>query len=703
MPRRRTSRPKSAASNSRRKSSIRRWENREDIPLDEIDEFHEQRDKILLEGEEAAPDSDYDDDEVFALKGLAESSDEEMDEEDEEDEEDEAEEVSKPQKKAKAKQTKKSEKKSGKKVTSSDEDKSEDEEEEEESWGTKKSAYYSSNAAQIESDDEEAHEMEEQEARRIQAKLRASMREEDFGYSEALQSAVDLQPIDDLWKQDEKPLPTPAGTDRASILRHLQKTDPVSLALAFEWEDIACSVMKIEQQIAEIPDSTENKALGLIHVHHQTLLTYAALLAFYVHLRSSEKYAARPDLLRQHPILKRLLTLKQSLITFEELGFIASDSEDDLDSEEIDELDLDLDDDEDHDDGMGMDLDGRAMLDTWVTTRKRGLDVGELEQLLSEANASAKTKKPLNPDNETKVTESLPPKKKQKRSDGKAVPTKVTFDVEEPTLPSKSKAKKTSTSLSSLGLDDHASSSSAKSSGFDFGFGEATSLDEADKQDKSTRRKALRFHTSKIEASSLRRQNARTALGGDDDVPYRERKKAREEKEKEAARKRRASLGTGGDDLDLNDGDPPPEEYGRKGEEEKSGSGDDAEEDEEDGYYSLVKRQKSAKKAEKKAQYEAAKETTRINFSDENTSTNQQRAITRAILTNKGLTPHRLNKNKAARNPRVKKRQKFEKAKKKLASQKAIYKGGVEGGGGRGGRYDGETSGISKVVKSVKL
>lgn len=73
------------------------------------------------------------------------------------------------------------------------------------------------------------------------------------------------------------------------------------------------------------------------------------------------------------------------------------------------------------------------------------------------------------------------------------------------------------------------------------------------------------------------------------------------------------------------------------------------------------------------------------------------RSLTRAILTNKGLTPHRP---KAVRNPRVKKRQKYDKAKKKLASQKAVYKGGLAH---TGGRYDGEKSGISKVVKSVKL
>ena len=66
-------------------------------------------------------------------------------------------------------------------------------------------------------------------------------------------------------------------------------------------------------------------------------------------------------------------------------------------------------------------------------------------------------------------------------------------------------------------------------------------------------------------------------------------------------------------------------------------------------------------------------------------------------MKNRGLTPHR---SKSVRNPRVKKRQKFEKAKKKVSSQKAIFKGGLAS---TGGRYDGEASGISKVVKGVRL
>ena len=73
-----------------------------------------------------------------------------------------------------------------------------------------------------------------------------------------------------------------------------------------------------------------------------------------------------------------------------------------------------------------------------------------------------------------------------------------------------------------------------------------------------------------------------------------------------------------------------------------------------------------------------------------------KRAISYLIEKNKGLTPFR---KKDVRNPRVKKRKKYDEKKKKLASMKAVYKGGE----GRGG-YGGELTGIKKgLVKSVKL
>lgn len=73
------------------------------------------------------------------------------------------------------------------------------------------------------------------------------------------------------------------------------------------------------------------------------------------------------------------------------------------------------------------------------------------------------------------------------------------------------------------------------------------------------------------------------------------------------------------------------------------------------------------------------------------------RSLTRAIEKNRGLTPHRA---KSVRNPRVKKREKFEKAKQKVGSMRAVYKGGQ---GSLGGAYQGEKSGISMATKSRKF
>ena len=301
-------------------------------------------------------------------------------------------------------------------------------------------------------------------------------------------------------------------------------------------------------------------------------MTYASLLAFYLYLRASTKYSARPELLREHPILKRLLTLKQSLTTLEDLGFNASDSDDDSGSG-------DLEDDESDE------------LDSWLSTGK--LELNELEELLAEEAAAEATK--VRKETKFRSGKKLeqPLKKKKKIAKEQTVPS-VVFDVEEPSLSTPGPSSSSSTSgkkVSSSSLTDVS------------GFGEATSLDDADAADKGGRRKALRFHTAKIESASNRRKAARLAVGGDDDLPYRDRKK-------DSEKQKRKNLGAGGDDLD--DSEPPSESLRKRLRiEESDGSGS---EDEEDGYYSLVKKQKSAKKADKKAAYDAMKEANRYVF-----------------------------------------------------------------------------------------
>jgi len=144
----------------------------------EIVLVHTSRDKILLEGEESGDEGDGDEDEVFGLKGLSdEDSDDQVEDQGDSDMEEEP-------PKIKSKISK------GKKLTLKDSSESSDSESEEETWGRNKSAYYSSNAAQLESDDEEANELEEQEAKRLQAKARDIMDEDDFGLDDTLEDMV---------------------------------------------------------------------------------------------------------------------------------------------------------------------------------------------------------------------------------------------------------------------------------------------------------------------------------------------------------------------------------------------------------------------------------------------------------------------------------------------------------------------------------
>lgn len=120
----------------------------------------------------------------------SEGSDDEEEEDGENGDEEEDDMASVPEpstKKRKDAKTKDSKRKLGKLSASS----ASESESEEEAWGKKRSAYYSSNAAQLESDDEEANELEEQEAKRLQAKARDPMQDDDFGLADPVEVSVD--------------------------------------------------------------------------------------------------------------------------------------------------------------------------------------------------------------------------------------------------------------------------------------------------------------------------------------------------------------------------------------------------------------------------------------------------------------------------------------------------------------------------------
>lgn len=216
-------------------------------------------------------------------------------------------------------------------------------------------------------------------------------------------------------------------------------------------------------------------------------------------------------------------------------------------------------------------------------------------------------------------------------------------------------------------------------------FGEEDTLDARTAAEKAAKKKSLRFYTSQIVQKASRRADAGRDAGGDADIPYRERlrdRQARLNAEAERRGQKDSKHGTAlGDD---------------------DSSGDEAVarqvRGEEDDYYDMIAHKTKAKKDDKTARKEALAAASKVDrvVEVETVGEDGKRKINYQIEKNKGLTPRR---KKDVRNPRVKKRKKFEEKQKKLKSMKAVYKGG-EGPGG----YQGETTGIKTgLIKSVKL
>lgn len=147
-------------------------------------------------------ESEYPDEEVFPLQGISSDSDDDGYEDeypyDEQgssdgmqvDSDDDVEPSTSKSKQKPSKATRDIKKSSSKKNAS-------DSEEEGETWGHSKGAYYSSNAAQIDSEDEEANELEEEEALRLQTNAREGMCDEDFGLGDVVEG--EIEPLEAMY------------------------------------------------------------------------------------------------------------------------------------------------------------------------------------------------------------------------------------------------------------------------------------------------------------------------------------------------------------------------------------------------------------------------------------------------------------------------------------------------------------------------
>lgn len=215
-------------------------------------------------------------------------------------------------------------------------------------------------------------------------------------------------------------------------------------------------------------------------------------------------------------------------------------------------------------------------------------------------------------------------------------------------------------------------------------LGDPATLPAHEAAHKASVKKSLKFYTSQIASKALRREHATRDAGGDADLPYKERLRERQERLNAAAEKR----GRKNPEAEELGGEEEMDEGEAAAAREVRGGGD--------AYYDLIASRSAHKKAGK-AEAAAALSTVKVSRSGGGGEGEAEgkRAVSYAIEKNKGLAPKR---KKEVRNPRVKKRRKYEEKMKKLGSVGQVWRGGE----GRG--YEGEKTGIKGgLVRSVKL
>ncbi|KAL4985812.1 Sas10 C-terminal domain-containing protein [Aspergillus falconensis] len=620
---------------------------------DSEDEFQAGRDQILLdeapeakrrrkvaEDEEALQLSD---EEVLGYESV--DDDEDLEDEDEGDEaeyddDDDIEQF-----------TSKSKKKRGGSLGS------EDEEEGLAAWGSSKKDFY--NADQIETEADALE--EEEEAKRLQQKHLQEINEEDFGFDETEWVESGKDDAKDDTEAVTEVLPQLEITDDMSAeekLKILKSRYPEFEPLSKDFIDLQPTYHALANAAkTATPTVTEDADHAPVAViKHRALSAYLGAISMYFMLLTSANETSdnlstlSPAQLRSHPVMNSLVKFRKLWETVKDLTEVERKSWEKVEEDIGSEMDVDVPEVDDDDDTT---MDEEVKLPE--EKKKKKLSKAQRAAEAARAEAEARRAKKL--------------------AETEANLAGLSKLITEPILKRASQKTKAPTK----DADDS-----------DFGDEDALTTKEA--EEKAKQKRSLRFYTSQIAQKSNKRTAAGRDAGGDADIPYRERLRDRQARLNAEAEKRGRSKAQGAEELG---GDSDDED--RRVAQELRKVGDDKSDD--DDYYDMVAARVNKRKADKKAfaeaQAQAAREGGHVEIQEE-IGPDGKRAITYQIEKNKGLAPKR---NKLNRNPRVKKRMRFEDKKKKLRSVRQVYKGGE----GRGG-YSGELTGIKKnLVKSVKL
>ncbi|KAJ5620021.1 hypothetical protein N7510_004005 [Penicillium lagena] len=523
-------------------------------------------------------------------------------------------------------------------------------------WGSSKKDLY--NADQIETEIDALE--EEQEAKRLQQKHLEAMTEADFGFDESEWMDTGKGPDEEAEEAEAvtEVLPQLQITDdmgKKEKLKILNSRYPELEPLAKDFtqlQSVYRSLQKAASKAAAAePESTEEPQpapvavvkLRALSAYLGTISMYFMLLASPVPDTTSEHVPMSPAELREHPVMR-------SLVQFRKLW----ESVKDFEIPEVSKTQI---------------------------TKKLSKEVQpavKLEQKKTKETKESKQQKKLS--KAQRAAEAAQVEAEARRAERlretEAGLADLSNLVTEPTR--KRKTQKTKTTAK--GEDDS-----------DFGDEDALTTREA--EEKAKQKRSLRFYTSQLAQKANKRHAAGLDAGGDADIPHRERLKDRQARLIADAVKRGRQRPDVGEEL----GGDSDEEDHRMAKELRHGDNQSGAHDDE--YYDMVSARTNQRKDDKKARADAyaaaAREGGHVEV-QESVGPDGKRAITYQIEKNKGLAPRR---KKDVRNPRVKKRKKYDEKKKKLGSIRQIYKGGE----GRGG-YGGELTGIKKnLVKSVKL
>lgn len=535
-------------------------------------------------------------------------------------------------------------------------------------WGPSKKDYYNADAIETEQDalDEEA------EARRIQKKQLQSMTEADFGFDE------------DEWLGQDDEKDAASGRVVTEVLPQLQITSDMSEEEKFkilrtrypEFEPISREFLRLQplhdelaaaanaaerliksratksgkQNGTRVPTSMATTKYRACAAYLAAMSMYFAILGSTAREDGSPVIALDPAELHEHPVMESLLKCQKLWARVESLP-VADPMVEASNGDELSVIEE-------------ASPDSEAVKDlAHVKNREKKAKKSKSQRAAEAAQAKS----------EARRAEKL-------RQTEQELASLASLTDKKALKPSKKKAKE-QPKINLLNAEDS-------------DFGEETELTAHELAEKARKKKSLRFYTSQIAQKANKRDAAGRDYGGDVDVPHRERLKDRQARLQAQAEKK-------GQNKDTGPGVALGDEGGESSDDDAAQiRGNDFEDDE--GYYDMVAARSTAKKQHKldrAAAYALAAKEGGTVVPEEIIGEDGRRQITYAIQKNKGLTPRR---SKQQRNPRVKKKLKYEAKKKKLKSMKPVFDVGKRASGSAA--YGGEMTGIKKgLVRSRKL